>query len=132
MLSRFSRELKKLVSQEQPKVKWPWKDEGKRIQMKTAAAVTAGAATAATLALCVPILGVLLTKTGSGAVAGYLGHLFRKRSRLRDSSTAGDSKDLKGAIKSSLKHLKPFMKSLVWGCLGLPFRKLSSRAAPDC
>ena len=79
--------------------------------MKTAAAVTATAATAATLALCVPILGVLLTKTGSGAVAGYLGHLFRKRSRLRDSSTAGEA-------------------SL--GAFLFCFRKLSSGAAPDC
>lgn len=43
----------------------------------------------ATLAVCVPVLGSLLTKTTTGAAAGYLGHLFRRRSQLRDQATAG-------------------------------------------
>eukprot|EP00434_Breviolum_minutum_P036880 symbB.v1.2.032691.t3/scaffold3956.1/size49429/4 len=103
LLSRFARKLNGLVNQKVPPQPLPWKDatdvgRGKAkaprlAPLTTAAALTglaAGAATgAATLAVCVPVLGGILTKTTTGAAAGYLRHLFRRRSQLRDQATCG-------------------------------------------
>ncbi|CAJ1444451.1 unnamed protein product [Effrenium voratum] len=100
LLSRFARRLDALLNQKvRPESRQPWKTTeetgsgGVRTQLATAAAVTGLAATAATgaatLAVCVPVLGSLIARTAGGAAAGYLRRIMRRRGQLRDQATAG-------------------------------------------